>query len=56
MARVAESVLTGGAGCSSPNARTVENHVRSIMDKLGFTSRTQIATWVTLTNSMAGDS
>ncbi len=26
--------------------RTVENHVRHIMDKLGFTSRTQIAGWI----------
>jgi DNA-binding CsgD family transcriptional regulator len=28
--------------------RTVENHVRKIMDKLGYTSRTQIATWIVL--------
>lgn len=26
--------------------RTVENHVRSIMNKLGFTSRVQIAGWI----------
>ena len=26
--------------------RTVENHVRSILDKLGFSSRTQVAAWV----------
>ena len=25
--------------------RTVENHVRSILDKLGFSSRTQVAAW-----------
>ena len=25
--------------------RTVESHVRSILAKLGFSSRTQIATW-----------
>jgi DNA-binding NarL/FixJ family response regulator len=27
--------------------RTVESHVRSIMNKLGFNSRAQIAGWVT---------
>ncbi|WP_432825248.1 response regulator transcription factor [Dactylosporangium sp. CA-092794] len=26
--------------------RTVESHVRSILTKLGFTSRTQIAGWL----------
>lgn len=26
--------------------RTVENHVRSILDKLGFSSRTQVAAWI----------
>ena len=33
--------------------RTVENHVRSIMNKLGFHSRTQIATWITATDQTA---
>ncbi len=36
--------------------RTVENHVRNIMDKLGFASRTQIAAWVTLANPVTRDS
>jgi len=26
--------------------RTVESHVRNILTKLGFTTRTEIATWV----------
>lgn len=34
--------------------RTVENHVRNIMDKLGYTTRTQIAAWVTLAGPAAG--
>ena len=33
--------------------RTVENHVRSIMNKLGFHSRTQIAGWITATDQPA---
>ena len=27
--------------------RTVDSHVRSILNKLGFASRTQIAAWIT---------
>lgn len=30
--------------------RTVENHVRSILDKLGFSSRTQVAAWFATQN------
>ncbi len=28
------------------SGRTVDGHVRNILDKLGFDSRTQIAVWV----------
>jgi len=30
--------------------RTVDSHLRSILDKLGFNSRAQIAGWVASTN------
>jgi DNA-binding CsgD family transcriptional regulator len=30
--------------------RTVENHVRNIMNKLGFSSRAQIAGWISAPN------
>jgi len=32
--------------------RTVENHVRNILNKLGFNSRTQIASWVASSDSL----
>jgi predicted ATPase/DNA-binding CsgD family transcriptional regulator len=34
--------------------RTVENHVRSIMNKLGFNSRVQIAAWMASSNTNSG--
>ena len=43
---------------STPNAttkpiseRTVDSHVRSILNKLGFNSRAQIAGWMASSNS-----
>jgi DNA-binding NarL/FixJ family response regulator len=34
------------AAASHISERTVESHVQHVLDKLGFTNRTQIATWV----------
>ncbi|SPL98388.1 Possible protein kinase/ transcriptional regulator, LuxR family protein [[Actinomadura] parvosata subsp. kistnae] len=34
------------AAAAHISERTVENHVQHILGKLGFTNRTQIATWI----------
>ena len=34
------------AAASHISERTVESHVQHILDKLGFTNRTQIAAWM----------
>ncbi len=34
------------AAAAHISERTVESHVQHILDKLGFTNRTQIAAWV----------
>jgi DNA-binding NarL/FixJ family response regulator len=53
--------VTGGVSNKDVGARlficerTVESHVRSILIKLGFTSRTQIATWLAAVDGRAGE-
>jgi DNA-binding CsgD family transcriptional regulator len=34
---------------------TVDSHVRSILDKLGFDSRTRIAAWVAAAGEQSGE-